>query len=82
MTAHTQRPRTRKPKTCDRCKYYIPPTPRYLGDKNNEWTCALMGDSNTDRNGVDSCAGWDYEGYRAGVYVGPKFGCIHWLEAQ
>jgi hypothetical protein len=26
----------------------------------------------------DKCYGWDYESYRAGVYVGPKFGCIHW----
>ena len=67
-----------KRKTCDKCSHYTPPTPRYFGDKNNEGTCALMGDS----NGVDSCAGWDYEGYSAGVYVGPKFGCIHWVKKE
>jgi hypothetical protein len=26
---------------------------------------------------VDRAAGWDYGLYGAGVYVGPKFGCIH-----
>lgn len=34
----------------------------------------------------DGEGGYDYrsyednEGYRAGVYVGPKFGCIHWAK--
>ena len=48
----------------------------------NAGSCALMGDSNDHPNRVeaDRAAGWDYEGYRAGVYVGPKFGCIHWAK--
>jgi hypothetical protein len=37
-----------------------------------------MGDSNDSATPVDKCMGWDSESYRAGVYVGPKFGCIHW----
>lgn len=26
---------------------------------------------------LDRVLGWDGEGYSAGVYVGPEFGCIH-----
>lgn len=37
-----------------------------------------LGDKTTDCKAY----GWDYESYRAGVYVGPKFGCIHWVKAS
>ena len=69
-------------KTCDKCRHYTPGEwpndPRLL----NAGSCALMGDSNDHPNQVeaDRAAGWDYESYRAGVYVGPKFGCIHWVK--
>lgn len=70
-------------KTCDKCEHFTPnPTYTNLGD------CALMGDSNdekyshkTKRLGTttDKAFGWDYESYQAGVFVGRKFGCIHWV---
>lgn len=28
---------------------------------------------------LDFLSTWDYEGYRSGANVPPKFGCIHWL---
>lgn len=61
-------------KTCDKCA-------RFTGGED----CALMGDSNDVRGSgrlPDRAYGWDYEGYRAGVYVGPKFGCIHWIKKE
>ncbi len=73
-------------KTCSKCEHYTPGYPKGFGD------CALMGDINehpldysTDTRAsmqTDRAYGWDYEGYRAGVYVGEKFGCIHWLKKQ
>jgi len=65
--------------TCDKCKHYTPV--KYPGATNpHGGSCELMVDSNdqTPRVAIDRAAGWDYEGYSAGVYVGPKFGCIHW----
>jgi len=72
--------------TCDKCQHYEPDDLyKNLG------ACALMGDSNDCsydyETNMRKCApdrayGWDYEGYRAGVYVTPKFGCIHWLKKQ
>jgi hypothetical protein len=38
-----------------------------------------MGDINQKSNPIDGCSGWDFESYSAGVFVGPKFGCIHWI---
>jgi hypothetical protein len=66
-------------KTCDKCRHYA-------AEKDSEGfgTCALMGDSNEfHRAGGYAfmngrAYGWDYEGYSAGVYVTPKFGCINW----
>jgi len=66
-------------KTCDKCAYYEP-SPEFMPP--NEGSCKLMGDSNERANDVDRCSGWDYEGYSAGVYVGPKFGCIHWIKEE
>ena len=60
--------------TCDKCRHYKKST---QPDK-NRGECALMGDVNDGPMGKTECVGWDYESYRAGVYVGPKFGCIHW----
>ena len=67
-------------KTCDKCKHYSLNDPvKYPLDGD----CALMDDVNDIEVRVaDRCYGWDYAGYRAGVYVGPKFGCIHWQRKQ
>lgn len=71
-------------KTCDKCARFVPDD---LYSDVGE--CPLMGDSNalsynrdTKKLGVDETRayGWDYEGYCAGVYVGLKFGCIHWIK--
>lgn len=71
--------------TCDKCQHFKPDN-LYA----NFGYCALMGDSNElewDRatgllSGDNTRAyGWDYEGYRAGVLVGHKFGCIHWIKS-
>ena len=64
-------------KTCDKCAYYEPP-PEF--HSLHEGSCKLMGDSNNRDNPIDKFSWWDYEDYRSGVYVGPKFGCIHWME--
>lgn len=71
-------------KTCDKCQHYeADDTYSDAGE------CALMGDSNdcsrdyeTQKMGLTNgrAYGWDYEGYSAGVYVTPKFGCINWMK--
>ena len=72
--------------TCDKCTHYLPDSDKYGINKlhaipvNNDGSCSLMGDINQRSNPVDSCSGWDSESYGAGVYVGPKFGCIHWIK--
>lgn len=62
--------------TCDKCNHYAH-DPSY-GDRGY---CEMMGDSNSvgedDEFPQNGAMGWDFEGYRAGVHVGPKFGCIH-----
>jgi hypothetical protein len=72
--------------TCNKCQHYTPDS-LYA----NMGSCALMGDSNDheydrDTNMLDiesdRAYGWDYESYKAGVYVTPKFGCIHWAKKQ
>lgn len=66
--------------TCDKCQHYTPsPHAKYP----NDGDCALMVDSNdVEVREPDRAYGWDYEGYRAGVYVSPKFGCIHWMKKE
>lgn len=67
--------------TCDKCRHHTK-----IEAYENVGSCALMGDSNDmykdgDYNFVNGRAyGWDYEGYSAGVYVTPKFGCINWTK--
>ena len=64
--------------TCDKCAQYLPSE---YGAFNG--SCAQMGDANDYPGGeINKCNGWDYEGYHAGVYVGPKFGCIHWTKKE
>lgn len=69
-------------KTCDKCQHY---TPTDMPDSESykfAGECSLMGDSNDQmpRCAQDRAVGYDYESYQAGVYVGPKFGCIHWVK--
>lgn len=71
-------------KICSGCKHYTQSdSPE---DENYQFAgrCELMGDANsqTPRVSEDRASGWDYEGYAAGVYVGPKFGCIHWMKKE
>lgn len=70
-------------KTCDKCNHYKPDENPPSSSYEYAGSCVLMGDSNDQLScvAVDRCAGWDYESYGAGVYVGPKFGCIHWVKA-
>ena len=69
--------------TCDKCTHYTPAhEDKYYTGSVNQGKCALMGDSNVEEIEADRCAGWDTESYGAGVYVGPKFGCIHWIKKE
>ena len=63
-------------KTCDRCAHYI--THEFRGP--NEGECRMTLDSNDGTPYADRAYGWDAESYHAGVHVGPKFGCIHWMK--
>lgn len=69
--------------TCDRCAHYTPTEHPQWEHTKYAGSCALMGDSNKQDQlvSIDRCNGWDGESYYAGVYVGPKFGCIHWEAA-
>lgn len=69
--------------TCKNCRHFSSDSILVEGYGH----CALMGDGNDfdfydaeSKNlaPTDRCYGWDYEGYRAGTYVGKDFGCIHW----
>lgn len=65
--------------TCDACKHYTPANPVYEPTGYEyDGSCSLM--KYGDPILIDSAIPWDYEGYNAGVHVGPKFGCIHWSE--
>ncbi len=73
-------------KTCDACQHFTPDD-LYT----NFGACGLMGDSNglefdsktkTLNGDITRAYGWDYEGYHAGVHVGHKFGCIHWIKKE
>ena len=61
--------------TCDKCQHY---TPSQHKRDPHDGECARAGDANRAPTPIDGIMGWDCESYRAGVYVGPKFGCIHW----
>lgn len=72
--------------TCNKCQHF-----EQINLYKNFGQCALMGDSNELKHDYDTekldgddtrAYGWDYEGYAAGVYVGQKFGCIHWLKKE
>jgi hypothetical protein len=64
-------------KRCGKCEHYTPAKwDEGFGD------CDLMDDANDGKPDSTRAYGWDYEGYRAGVYVGVNFGCIHWMKKE
>jgi hypothetical protein len=66
--------------TCDKCRHYTARKQPVNAAYAFAGECALMGDSNATPQqvvAIDRAAAWDYESYVAGVFVGPKFGCIH-----
>lgn len=73
-------------KTCDQCKHYTPPepveglSPKVAAEYANMGDCSMTLDSNDGTPHADRAYGWDYESYHAGVHVGPKFGCNHWMK--
>lgn len=64
--------------TCDKCNHYTPSTLTSSDKFKHAGDCVKAGDSIDGPTPIDGITGYDYEGYSAGVYVGPKFGCIHW----
>ena len=65
--------------TCDKCAYYTQPNSYEPKGYEYDGKCALMAYGAPIL--INRAIPWDYEGYSAGVHVGPKFGCINW-EAQ
>jgi hypothetical protein len=66
--------------TCDKCEHFRVDSTGRLGacEKASDYNAFHKDDPMPD----DCMAGWDYECYKAGVVVGPKFGCIHWEEKR
>lgn len=62
--------------TCDACKHYTPPSDNELEGYEYDGACNLMKYNAPIE--INKAIPWDYEGYSAGVSVGPKFGCVHW----
>lgn len=73
-----------KRNTCDKCKNYTQNEWQKDSMWKNAGQCALIGYSGDfpHKVDVDKVAGYDYEGYSGGAYVGPKFGCIHWARKE
>jgi hypothetical protein len=70
--------------TCDACKHYTPSRfPSHMPEYKDCGECALTdlpwpdGTSNW-QVAEDKLASWDVGDAGSGIYVGPKFGCIHW----
>jgi len=64
-------------KTCEKCKHYTASEDkRYPND--GECDCdKFVYDEEAPPDGIQY---WDYEGYSAGMKIGPHFGCIHWIK--
>lgn len=75
-------------KTCDKCAHYITAAERSAQRcspcESHEGDCRLIvEEQNTPRpHPLDRLSTWDYEGYRSGANVPPRFGCIHWLRKR
>jgi hypothetical protein len=71
-------------KTCDKCRYFTPSDWPEMGGSYEKYrydgTCAKAIDTNDKDMKIDSLGSWDDASYKSGVYVGPKFGCIHWAK--
>jgi len=64
--------------TCDTCEHYTMPE-KY---RPNDGYCALIGDGRHRQNGIDGLTSDADYLYESWVYVGPKFGCIHWIAKE
>lgn len=66
--------------TCDKCGNYAPPFSDTGSNVywENAGECTRIGAWQGGPNAVDSCGSGECEGLDVPVYVGPKFGCIHW----
>ncbi len=60
---------------CRGCKHFTPPGPR-----EEYGSCELIDDEKNSP--IDEAPKliicWDYEGYSAGAYIHPDFGCVMW----
>jgi hypothetical protein len=57
--------------SCQDCAHFQPNDYPFLG-----WgQCARITDEETPER---LAIAWDYEGYSAGIYVSPAFGCVLW----
>lgn len=70
--------------TCENCKHWEKFTDssglRYYGPFGNCHSPKMV---YCERNmPSDALAYRDYEGYKAGIYTGKDFGCIHWEKKQ
>jgi hypothetical protein len=69
-------------KTCDKCKFYTPSNwpenTQFYEKYQYDGECSKSFDTNDQNMTIDGLGSWDAESYKSGVYVGPKFGCIHW----
>ena len=66
--------------TCDTCNNYQPPYKYEAPGYEYDGSCKLMEYEHSID--IDRAIPWDAEGYSAGVHVGPKFGCIHWIKKE
>ncbi len=66
--------------TCDQCENYAPPV--NMGGDSIYWVnaggCSRMGTWQGGPAALDDCGSGECDDYDVPVYVGPKFGCIHW----
>lgn len=64
--------------TCDTCKHYTMPE----AERPDAGDCALIDEDRHRPNGVDGLSSGAEYLYESWVYVGPKFGCIHWMAKE
>jgi hypothetical protein len=68
-------------KTCDKCQHYTPGDDWQGANRPATGSCRLMCNSSAWPQGAapdNLCASWSRDGFWIGIYVGAKFGCIHW----
>ena len=71
--------------TCDACKNYTPHSEGGLSEQYRKafqsekfnGSCKKMNETSDDNAHEDSLGSWGCYGEPSGLFVGPKFGCIH-----